>query len=375
MDCFENFGNVCFSHPEQRNDVAVHPELKPRDLTSSEGGVLFVLAWEPEETYAIALAKKLRSRAPSKAALAAWWAAHSDGTDEWSKANFMSVLRADLGAEQRSLVAFWDHVIGEDETALSLANLETFVMQHYVASSRTLLQSDPAQDSETLLRIAAGEMVVSDGPEIELASGVMRRKVRYHGHDGYVTLQDFRETWPALRYAQQPGPTEDIDHILGMSDRDLASRVEQEDAKLDQRVLAPTSAAKAKQRLKRAPAVKASAEKVAKGRVLKKRPAAEALVPKSSFLRLVCDVSQELIEKRESEISPGVPLDRHRLEQVRFEKSALVCLQLASEWYVTDVMSDCAALAAHRKCVTVTPSDLKLCERMGRLVLGPQGLC
>ena len=75
----------------------------------------------------------------------------------------------------------------------------------------------------------------------------------------------------------------------------------------------------------------------------------ELLIRKLPFQRLVRDIAEEL-----NIIQGGV----------RFQSSAILALQEASEAYLVGLFEDTNMCAIHRKAVTITPKDMTLARRI-----------
>ena len=72
----------------------------------------------------------------------------------------------------------------------------------------------------------------------------------------------------------------------------------------------------------------------------------ELLIRKLPFQRLVREVAQEL------------------MTDLRFQTSALMCLQEAAEAYLVGLFEDTNLCAIHAKRVTIMPKDMRLAQRI-----------
>jgi len=73
------------------------------------------------------------------------------------------------------------------------------------------------------------------------------------------------------------------------------------------------------------------------------------LIPKLPFSRLIREVANDIIP---------------RGKELRFQSSALMALQEASEAYITQLMEDTVLCAVHAKRVTIMPRDMRLARRI-----------
>jgi histone H3 len=73
----------------------------------------------------------------------------------------------------------------------------------------------------------------------------------------------------------------------------------------------------------------------------------ELLIRKAPFQRLVREVAQNIIEK-----------------DCRFQSTAILALQEASEAYLVGLFEDANMLAIHAKRITIMPKDLQLARRI-----------
>jgi len=73
------------------------------------------------------------------------------------------------------------------------------------------------------------------------------------------------------------------------------------------------------------------------------------LIPKLPFSRLIREVANDIIP---------------RGKELRFQSSALMALQEASEAYLVQLMEDTVLCAVHAKRVTIMPRDMRLARRI-----------
>lgn len=85
---------------------------------------------------------------------------------------------------------------------------------------------------------------------------------------------------------------------------------------------------------------------VALREIRKYQKTTELLIPKRAFQRLVREIAQD-----------------YRVD-VRFQGSAMLCLQEASESYLTELFQDANLTAIHAKRVTIVPKDIQLSRRI-----------
>ena len=80
--------------------------------------------------------------------------------------------------------------------------------------------------------------------------------------------------------------------------------------------------------------------------IRKYQKSTELLIAKAPFCRLVREIAQE------------------RSSSIRFQSSAIVALQTASEDYLVGLFEDTNLITIHRKCVTISPKDIQLARRI-----------
>ena len=85
---------------------------------------------------------------------------------------------------------------------------------------------------------------------------------------------------------------------------------------------------------------------VALREIRKFQKSTDLLIPKLPFSRLLRQIAQSITPDK------------------RFEKTALLALQEASEAYLTGLLEDANSCAIHAHRVTITPSDLRLAQRI-----------
>ena len=89
---------------------------------------------------------------------------------------------------------------------------------------------------------------------------------------------------------------------------------------------------------------------VALREVRKYQKSTELLIRKAPFQRLVREIAQDL------------PLKKH--EDMRFQSTAVLATQEASEAYLVGLMEESNLCAIHAKRVTIMPKDIQLARRI-----------
>jgi histone H3/H4 len=85
--------------------------------------------------------------------------------------------------------------------------------------------------------------------------------------------------------------------------------------------------------------------------IRKYQKSTDLLIPKLPFSRLVREICEEQIRLSE-------------VHEFRFQSTALLALQEATEAFITTLFEDSLLTAIHAKRVTVTPKDLRLAMRL-----------
>lgn len=82
--------------------------------------------------------------------------------------------------------------------------------------------------------------------------------------------------------------------------------------------------------------------------IRKYQQSTELLIRKTPFGRLVKEIT----------------IENHLNSDIRWQSSAVECLQVASEDYLVRFLAECNLLAHHAKCVTIMDKDVKLVKEL-----------